>query len=423
MTPELDQILKTIANEPIYLGYQLGYDKLLPIHDHWIKDCWTKNDYVLQAHRNSYKTTAVLVVGSIRWLLFNPNDSILIIRKDFESAISLLREITKQYQTNKFLISLFYHIYGSEPVLRSKQDSLLLSCKKIVDSRASIEAISVGGTITGKHFDKVFTDDIVTIKDRTSKAERESTKLFVNELLNIPKPGGTIVHTGTPWHPEDAFSILPKADKYPIGKIQIPGFDQDFILRLKNSMTPSLWAANYELVHISDEGRIFHEPTYGKWPEKLTMIKAWLDPAYEGACTTAVAMIGLDINKIAYVRGWIWDKSVVDVYNNIAERLNEYKCGTLYIEDNADKGASTRDMRKIYPAVIGRNEHMNKHIKIISYLKKNYDKLVFADDCQPEFMNQILDYTEDADLVDAPDALAALIREMKLGDSNILDRF
>ena len=124
-----------------------------------------------------------------------------------------------------------------------------------------------------------------------------------------------------------------------------------------------------------------------------------------------------------YVRGWIWPDSVEACYDRIVAILNQHKCGTLYVEANADKGFSARDLALKWPAVIARDESMNKHIKIVSFLKKNWHSITFAEDCQDEFLNQILDYIEGQEPDDAPDALAALLREMKIYDqSDVLAR-
>jgi len=51
-------------------------------------------------------------------------------------------------------------------------------------------------------------------------------------------------------------------------------------------------------------------------------------------------------------------------------------------------------------------------LKIISYGRHHWDKIAWAKDCQPEFMNQILDYEEGEEPDDAPDAFASLLREL-----------
>ena len=54
---------------------------------------------------------------------------------------------------------------------------------------------------------------------------------------------------------------------------------------------------------------------------------------------------------------------------------------------------------------------MNKYIKISTYLRENWSKIIFVKDTSKEYINQILDYTENAEHDDAPDSLASLIRE------------
>ena len=66
-----------------------------------------------------------------------------------------------------------------------------------------------GTSITGKHFDRIFTDDIINVQDRISRAERERIKIVYQELQNIRNRGGRIFNTLTPWHKDDASSLMP----------------------------------------------------------------------------------------------------------------------------------------------------------------------------------------------------------------------
>ncbi len=418
--------IEIFIKQPHIFGNWLGYDLLSEIHSKWIIDCWMSGvDCALQAHRKSYKTTAVLVVGAIWWLTFaNPNERIFFIRKSQDEASGVVQEIKRHFESDK-LKYLYKSQYRMDEIKGAPWGNLSLNLKTHTQpsKEPSISCMGVTGNITGAHPTKIFADDIITLKDRISKAERKHTDSFVKELTNIITVDGVTCYTGTPWHPDDSWKLLPEAVKYPVGSINIQGFTPEKLTKYKTTLGASLYAANYDLKHIADENRLFKEPAYGQWPEKLKIINAWLDPAYDGDCTTALSMIGLDINSRPFVRGWIWPDNVVDVYSDIVRKLNEHKCGTLYVEDNADKGSSVRDISKLYPAVTGRTEHTNKHVKIIAFLKNKWSELIFAEDCQPEYLNQVLDYTEDADLNDAPDSLASLIREMRISEPSILDRF
>jgi len=426
----MDEISDTYINNfmeyPHLFGHYLGYTLLTDIHTRWILDCWIKKrNYALRAHRNSYKTTAILVVGAIWWLtFFNPNERILFLRKSWEESTSIGKEIRHQFESPALQV-LYKKKFNIDNLKGStwRDSALTLATKKQITKEPNILCLGVGANLTGGHHTKILADDIITLKDRISQAERKKTIIFMKELSNIPTIDGNIIYTGTPWHKEDGWNHTPVPVDYPIGSIDIMGFTDEKLKQYRSELGPSLYAANYELKHIADEERLFPEPLFEKWPDRIKRCCAWVDPAYGGGDASALSIILIDkIDKI-YVRGWIWFKHIVDVYGNIIEFCKYYRVGTLFIETNSDKGASKRDLEKLWPAIIGRNESMNKHIKIISYLKHNWNKLNFAEDCNMEYLNQILDYTEEAEHDDAPDSLASLIREMKIGGNTILRRF
>ena len=53
---------------------------------------------------------------------------------------------------------------------------------------------------------------------------------------------------------------------------------------------------------------------------------------------------------------------------------------------------------------------MNKHIKISTYLKAIWTDVCFMEGTDPEYIEQICDYTEDAEHDDAPDSASCLAR-------------
>src|SRR4030042_327670 len=381
---------------PHIFGHYLGYDRLKQIHSEWIKLAWLSPVESLQAHRNSYKTTSVLIVGSIWYLLFfNSNATILFIRKKEGDTSKVIRTLRSFFESPEILaITSSFHGTNSLKTDNWSTQGITISLKKNKPPEGNIEGAGIGGAITGSHYDFIMPDDIITLEDRVSRASREWTKEFIRELTNMKSPIGKIFFSGTPWHKDDGWTIIPEPIKYPIGTVPIDGFMSDQlpgkITELRSGLTTSLYSANYELKHVADENRIFPDPIFGEWPDSVRP-QAWLDTKYSGTHTNALTMIGKHDGKW-YCRGWIWPQHVVDIYPQIVEKLNQYRNGTLYVETNADQGAAVRDLGKLYPSVSGRREHHNKHNKIISFGKQNLRKLIFATDCQLEYLNQILDY-------------------------------
>jgi len=389
------------------------------VHDEWIRHVWNpEKDTSLQAHRNSYKTTAVLVVGCIWNLLARPDDRILIIRKTLTDSAGILSEIKSQYESEK--MQHLYSLIGVENIKtdRWRVDSMTLSTKSQPSKEGNIDAIGVGGSLTGRHYERIRPDDIITTLDRYSRAEREKTKHFIAELNNIKTQWGEIGYTGTPWHTDDGWSMMPDPLKCAIGERHINGFRYDLIDQLKKSMSLSLWAANYELKHISDEGRIFSDPVYEEWPDQLQPI-AILDPAYKGKNNTSL-VIGGKYNGLIYFRGWTWRKDVTQMYGDIIKLLSDYKSGTLHVESNADKGMAAKELKKIRGTGVEEyHEKENKHMRIITYVRGKQDILRVAPDCQSEFVANWIDYQEGIEPDDEADALAGLIRKLSVAKKNI----
>ena len=141
-----------------------------------------------------------------------------------------------------------------------------------------------------------------------------------------------------------------------------------------------------------------------------------LDSAFYGEDYTAFTIVREVAGKI-YVYGRMWRKHVEDCYQQIYDLYNHFLCSKLYSERNADKGMVARDLKKMGVRTVSYDESMNKYIKIATYLKKVWPDVVFVEGTDPEYIEQICDYTEDAEHDDAPDSAASIIRELypKLG--------
>jgi len=419
----MKDIYKKFIKYPHLLGHFLGLDKLGEIHSDWIKYAFlSSGDGALQAHRNSYKTTAVLILGTVWYLTFyNPNARICILRKDATAATDVVRAIRSVFDSPQ-MIFIYKDIYGQDPSTQEWSTSkITLSAKETITQQGSVEGLGITGGITGKHFDLILPDDFVTIKDRISRAERNATKEAIKELQNIPDLDfGRIFYTGTPWHIDDAWSILgidPK--KYPIGSIDIQGMTLSKIDLMRKMQGQSLFSANYELKHIADENRIFSDPKYAEWSNSNSI--ALIDPAYHGDNTTALT-IGYKKDNDYFLVGFVWREHINKVYGKIIKKVIDYQAKKIYIEENGDKGYSRDDLKKLFPSVEGYSENANKHIKIISFLQGNWDNIYFAHSTQMEYIKQFTEYTEDAELDDAPDSASSLIRQLNGGQGSMQDK-
>lgn len=176
-------------------------------------------------------------------------------------------------------------------------------------------------------------------------------------------------------------------------------------------MSPSLFSANYELKHIADEDALFSNPQFFNDDKLLFNGVCHIDASYGGSDGTAFTIIKQNGDKF-YVLGKRRNKHVDDCLSEFYLYMDKYKSGTIYAERNADKGYLHKEMINDNRIVKGYQETMNKYIKISTYLRKNWSNIYFHEDTDSEYLNEILDYTENAQHDDSPDSLASIIREL-----------
>lgn len=404
-----EQAVKFLRNKPAKFGNLLGFDKLGDIHNGWIKEmAFGTEDHTLQGHRNSYKTTSLSVAIAVIMIL-RPNKRILFIRKTDDDVKEIVKQV-KNILTDEKTIYITSCIYGVTLKL-TVENALELSTNLTTDIRGTnqLTGIGCGGSITGKHYDYIFTDDIINVKDRISRAEREKTKAVYQELINIKSlEGGKIFNTGTPWHKDDAFTLMPPAEKWDYKRTDI--ISEEEIQKRKDQMSPSLFAANYELRHIASEDVIFENATTGADIQKVTGANfCHIDAAYGGEDTTAFTVCKKAEGKY-YTYGRLWHKAVDDCVDEIISIRKNLLVGKIYCEDNGDKGYLAKNLREKKEKVITYHEDTNKYIKIVTHLKGDWSNVVFVEGTDQEYIDQILDYNEYAEHDDAPDSLSCMLR-------------
>ena len=411
-TNEPQELVRFVYGCPKDIAVAIGYDKLTPLHNEWIKDMvFGEGDKTLQAHRGSYKTTCLSIAFAFILVLF-PNERIIFLRKT-DTDVAEVLSATASILESAYFHALVDMLYGIELKLtKATQSEVSTNLCQGVAGASQLLGLGCGASLTGKHADRVFTHDIINLKDRVSAAERERIKLVYQELQNIRNRGGRIYSTGTPWHKNDAFTLMPnivKHDCYSTGLIS-----REELAELEKSMSVSLFAANYKLKHIADEEAMFSEPRYFDDPKLLHEGIGHIDAAYGGEDGTAfTALAQRDSVWFVYVR--LWNKHVDACLNEILRISKELRIGTIYSEKNADKGYLRKALiQRGHPAQ-SYSENTNKYMKIVTELKPRWADVRFLDcnkyPLDAEAINEILDYNENAAHDDMPDSLASALRQ------------
>ena len=407
MTPA--EKARALIADPIALGAALGYkDFRRGLHDEWIRDMILgTEDMTLQAHRGSYKTTCLAQSIACMMILYRGRN-IIFLRKTDTDVVEVIKNVVRILKSDVFR-QIYLALTGEAlSIVKETSTEVTTSAYRAPRGAAQLLGMGIGGSITGKHADIVITDDIINVKDRMSAAEREKTKAAYMELQNIRNRGGRIINTGTPWHKEDAFSIMPPPKVYDCYTTKL--IDDDKLAELKRSMAPSLFAANYELQHIAAENALF--TVYPGTTDNAAMLWdgiAHIDAAYEGEDYTALTCSRRVGGKL-YLYGRIWRAHVDTVMDAILADCDRLRCAPISCETNGDKGYLAREMRARGAAVRPYSERMNKYYKISTFLRKWWGNVVFLSGTDPAYIAQIMDYNEQAEHDDAPDSAACVCR-------------
>lgn len=409
---ENDAIKTEIYDHPESIGIGIGFKDLQAIHGEWIREMvFGDGDYTLMAHRGAYKSSCLAVAIALTMVMF-PDQNIIFLRKadnDVTEMIGMVKKIL-QHDLMRWICKACHGEEADLILTEDTKDHISTNLWKSPMGAPQLLGIGLKSSITGKHAMIVITDDICNINDRVSRAEREKTKLQFQELQNIRNPGGRIINLGTKWHADDVFTLMDNIHEYDYKKTGL--LSDEKIQKLREVMTAALFACNYELKIIADDDLIFVSPNVDADPALAEQGFGHIDAAYGGEDYTALTICSKR-NGCYYVFGKLWQRAVDEVEDEIILLRQQFLCGKIYTEDNADKGYLAKDLRKKGERVSTYTEHWNKYIKITTFLKRVWKDVYFVRGTDAEYINQICDYNEDAEHDDAPDSLASLIRQMK----------
>ena len=168
-------VLDLLWNEPYKIGHWVGFKDLTNLHNEWLRSfLYAEEDQTLLAHRGSYKTTDLSLFLALHTII-QPNENVMFFRKTDDDVTEVITQAQKILQSGA-IHKIAHTLYGTNLLLAKANNSEIhtnfcTSTKGI----SQVVGLGIGTSITGKHADIVVTDDIVNLKDRISKAERERT--------------------------------------------------------------------------------------------------------------------------------------------------------------------------------------------------------------------------------------------------------
>lgn len=150
-------------------------------------------------------------------------------------------------------------------------------------------------------------------------------------------------------------------------------------------------------------------PVFFEEEERLWDGLAHVDAGYGGGDCTALTL-GRREGDTLYLYGRLWRGAALDALEEIAAECERLRAAPVWCETNGDKGFLGRELRRTGLPVHLYAERQNKVVKISGYLRKWWPRIRFLQGTDPEYLAQILDWTEQAAHDDAPDSAACVCR-------------
>lgn len=158
-----------------------------------------------------HNSTVVTVGMGLWYALRDPTLRIAIVSRTLSGSMRLLRRIRKICERPD-LVEAFPDVIP-HPITKAEKwsDMEILFKRDAIWAEATFTALSVGDAITGGHFDIIFFDDLVTMKDARSEVERKKLWDWFR-MSAIPSLDqfreSRIYVVGTKYHPDDLYGQL-----------------------------------------------------------------------------------------------------------------------------------------------------------------------------------------------------------------------
>ncbi len=166
--------------------------------------------------REHYKSTIITIALTIQDILKNPDITIAIFSHTRAIAKDFLKQIKREFESNELLQKLFPHICKptsreSKALSRTWSEEKLLVMREKNPKEATLEAWGlVDGQPTGKHFDILIYDDVVTLESVSTSEQIKKTTEAWRLSLNLGARNGKIRMIGTRYHLLDTYDTIIK---------------------------------------------------------------------------------------------------------------------------------------------------------------------------------------------------------------------
>ena len=314
--------------------------------------------------RYSFKST-ITTVGGILWdLLRNPNMRILIYSDSAAKACNFLNGV-KAHIEGKSPNSRFRDYFPGWETDPKKgkwnESEIIIAPREVGLLEPSVDTGGIETSKVGKHYDKIYFDDIVSDLNVTSKEQMDKVYECYKRSMSLLKPGGDVVLVGTRWAFGDPYGriindtkdlgkfirAIEKDGEFPFRAI---GLDEAFLVEQRKRQGSFVISCLYYNNPISDEDAIFKHGDFKFYPPGMDTgdlyVTCTVDPAGEGEDFTAITVVGTDREMNMYlldaVNAHLKPNQIVDAIIRMNYKWHYQKLG---VETNFFRGLLEKEIQ------------------------------------------------------------------------------
>ena len=260
-------------DSPIFPHHQSWIDVLEGREPSWLHPAMTYEPasakrLLINVPPEHAKSTVITVNYCVYRIAMNPNVKITIVSKTQERAKEYLYSIKQRLSHERW--AKMQAIYGSAGGWKEDADSWkadrIYIARDSTEKDPTVQALGIGGQITGARSDLIILDDVVT----TSNAHEWEKQLLWLQRDVVTRLGdvGKLLIVGTRIAPNDLYREIRNPDHWTGGKTPFTYFAMPAVLEYHNN--PEKWETLWPKSHIpwegSDEGVLPDEDgLYPKW--------------------------------------------------------------------------------------------------------------------------------------------------------------
>ena len=148
---QADNDIRDLLQHPEEIGHEIGFKDLTALHGEWIREMvFGEEDYTLQAHRGSFKSSCLAVAISLI-LILDPKQNIIFLRKT-DNDVSEMMGMVSKILRSKILQALVKMIYGQDlEVINESMNHLSTNLWTSPMGAPQLLGLGIRASITGKH--------------------------------------------------------------------------------------------------------------------------------------------------------------------------------------------------------------------------------------------------------------------------------